>query len=267
MLKAEKVSVRVAGCDLLNELDFVLEVGEVVALMGPNGAGKSTLLKALAGEIAVSTGRVKLNDKALACWSINHRARMRAVLPQHLDLAFPFSAWEVALLGRMPHHRGTPGRRDREVVAEVMCLLDVLDLADRPYTRLSGGERARVQLSRVFAQIWDEPADGEPRFLLLDEPTAPLDIAHQLGLMDRLRALRGRGVGVLMILHDINLAAAHADRIVLLRNGIIKADGAPKEVMTPATIRAVFEVDASVVEAFQCKHPWIAFESCSSRVA
>lgn len=267
MLKAGEIDVRVAGRDLLRQVDFVLEAGECVALMGPNGAGKSTLLKVLAGEMRPSRGWVTLNERALDALSMTHRACLRAVLPQHLDLAFPFSAWEVALLGRMPHYRAAPGRRDREVVTEVMRLLDVLDLAERPYTRLSGGERARVQLARVFAQIWDERPDGEPRYLLLDEPTAPLDVAHQLDLMARLRSLLGRGVGVLMIVHDINLAATHADRVVLLRDGVSKAEGSPKAVMTPEVLREVFEVEASVISCPERRHPVIAFESCATRAA
>ena len=267
MLHAKGIGVCAAGRQLLENVDFSLAAGERVALMGPNGAGKSTLLKVLAGELRPDRGVVTLNQRALEAWSMAARARRRAVLPQHLDLAFPFSAWEVALLGRMPHHRGAPGARDREVVAEVMRLLDVLDLAERPYTRLSGGERARVQLARVFSQVWDEPDDDQPRFLLLDEPTAPLDVAHQLDLMARLERLVTRGIGVLMIVHDLNLAAAHADRIVLLCDGGVFAAGTPAAVLTEDSLRAVFDVEACILEHPRRKHPWIAFESCVTRAA
>lgn len=262
MLVAENIRVKVGDRSLLSDVDLRLEPGMCVSLMGPNGAGKSTLLKVLTGEIKPLAGRVLLNGAELDAWRVAQRARLRAVLPQHLDLAFPFSAWEVALLGRMPHHRGVPGLRDREVVAEVMRLLDVFDLAGQAYTRLSGGERARVQLARVFAQIWDEPADRQPRYLLLDEPTAALDIAHQLDLMQRLGALLERGVGVLMILHDINLAATHADQVVMLRDGAVKAVGAPPQVMTPDVLREVFSVEACVIADPRRSNPVIVFDAC-----
>ncbi|MFN3984820.1 MAG: heme ABC transporter ATP-binding protein [Rhodocyclaceae bacterium] len=266
MLRGFKLDYVVGGRRLLTAADLALAPGERVALMGPNGAGKSTLLKLLAGEHAPSAGHVEMNGRPLARWRPRERARMRAVLPQQLDLVFPFTAYEVAMLGRTPHHAGAPDRHDRNVVGEVLELLDVLHLAHRPYTRLSGGERARVQLARVFAQIWDTDAGG-PRYLLLDEPTAPLDVAHQLDLMGKLAAIAGREVGVLLIVHDLNLAAAHVDRIVLLRDGLVCHAGTPAQVITPATLREVFDVDARVLPVAGRSDPMIVFESCARQAA
>ncbi|THF60568.1 heme ABC transporter ATP-binding protein [Pseudothauera nasutitermitis] len=260
MLEAHQAGFSVHGRRLLTGVDFRLVPGECVALMGPNGAGKSTLLKLLSGELHPQPGEVVLNGRPMRTWTMRARARVRAVLPQHLDLAFPFTAFEVALLGRTPHHSGAPGRTDRERVRELLALLDVAHLAERPYTRLSGGERARVQLARVFAQIWDDCGPGG-RYLLLDEPTAPLDIAHQLALMERLAEVAGRGIGVLMIVHDLNLAAAHCDRIALLRDGRLLHDGAPREVLTAERLRETFDVDAVIMPHPRHDRPWIAFHA------
>lgn len=266
MLTATQLEYFAGNTRLVDAVDFRLAPGECVALMGPNGAGKSTLLKLLSGDLNPRTGSVSLNGRLLGAWRQHERARLRAVLPQHLDLAFPFTAFEVAMLGRIPHHAGAPGPHDHAVVNEVMALLDADGFADRPYTRLSGGERARVQLARVFAQIWDERPEG-PRYLLLDEPTAPLDIAHQLELMAHLRRLAARNIGVLIIVHDLNLAAAHADRIMLLRDGRVLHSGAVAEVLTRDTLREVFDVNARVLETGARGAPLIGFDSCARRAA
>lgn len=265
MLVAKGISFVAAGRRLVDAVDMQVAPGECVALMGPNGAGKSTLLKMLAGDLRPSAGEVSLNARPLHVWRPQQRARIRAVLPQHLDLAFPFTAFEVAMLGRTPHHVGAPSRHDRDVVAEVMALVDAADFMDRPYTRLSGGERARVQLARVFAQIWEPCLEG-PRMLLLDEPTAPLDIAHQLELMRHLRTLVARDIGVLLIVHDINLAAAHADRILLLRDGRLLGEGAPQAVLTREHLRVVFDVETHV-ECLPHGRPQVVFEACTRRAA
>lgn len=266
MLTATQLEYFAGNTRLVDAVDFHLSPGECVALMGPNGAGKSTLLKLLSGDLKPRAGAVSLNGRPLSGWRQSERACLRAVLPQHLDLAFPFTAFEVAMLGRIPHHAGGPGPRDHAVVNEVMALLDATRFADRPYTRLSGGERARVQLARVFAQIWDERPEG-PRYLLLDEPTAPLDIAHQLELMAHLRTLAGRNIGVLIIVHDLNLAAAHVDRIMLLRDGKVLHAGTVQSVLTTETLREVFDVHAQVLAAAGQGTPLIRFDSCAQRAA
>lgn len=266
MLTATQLEYFAGNTRLVDAVDFQLAPGECVALMGPNGAGKSTLLKLLSGDLKPRSGSVSLNGRPLDGWRQHERARMRAVLPQHLDLAFPFTAFEVAMLGRIPHHAGAPGPQDHAVVNEVMALLDAAGFADRPYTRLSGGERARVQLARVFAQIWDERPEG-PRYLLLDEPTAPLDIAHQLELMAHLRKLAGRNIGVLIIVHDLNLAAAHVDRIMLLRNGRVLHAGRVEAVLTPQTLHEVFDVHARVLATGADATPLISFDACVRRAA
>jgi ABC-type hemin transport system ATPase subunit len=178
MLAAHHVTLRVGRKALLNDVSLAFNPGEVLALIGPNGAGKSTLLKAVAGELTPTTGVVELEQKPLAAWSLQERARRRAVLPQHSMLDFPFTVLEVVLLGRSPHGGGA-SVHDHYIARQALAAVEAAHLEQRLYPTLSGGERQRVQLARVLAQIWEPLPDGTARYLLLDEPTASLDLAHQ----------------------------------------------------------------------------------------
>ena len=260
-LVARGITLKRHGKALIEDIDIALQVGEVFALLGPNGAGKSTLIKALSAEIAPTAGHVCLNGRWLRHVPARERARSIAVLPQQLELSFPFTGFEVALLGRIPHHSGAPEPKDREITWQALQAVDAVHLAARSYPTLSGGERARVQLARVLAQIWVEPDATSrcPRYLLLDEPTAPLDIAHQIALMHTLRNVAQRGIGVMLIVHDLNLAAAWADRIALLRDGRISAMGTPDQVITGELIRKVFDVSPHIVAHPEHGRPWMAF--------
>lgn len=228
---------------LFRGLNATLAPGQLLRVTGANGAGKTSLLRILCGELAPQPGAVELAGRPLGDWQPVARARALAVLPQHSVLSFPFTAQEVVQLGRIPHATGAS--RDAQIVELALRRVDCDYLAQRDYTRLSGGEKQRVQLARVLAQIW-EPAAGGERYLLLDEPTASFDLAHQRMTLDIVRELAGAGVGVLMVLHDLNLAARCADHMVLLQCGRIAAAGHPREVLTPEVIRGVFAVDASI---------------------
>jgi iron complex transport system ATP-binding protein len=246
MLEAQHITVRAGGKVLLEDVSVTLSAGEVLAVIGPNGAGKSTLLKVLSGEIVPERGVVAMEGRRLASWSGRARARVRAVLAQDTVLTFPFTALEVALMGRFPFSNGHYTLRDREIALDALEFLDVNHLSQRLYPTLSGGERQRVQLARVLAQIW-EPAAG-PRFLLLDEPTTSLDLAHQY------RALRGarrfaceQGVATLIVVHDLNLAAQFADRVALLKSGRMVSCDQADVVLTAARIAECFDIDAVIV--------------------
>jgi iron complex transport system ATP-binding protein len=248
MLECFSLCVRASWRRLLVNLDMRLEPGEFLAVLGENGAGKTTLLRALAGEPLAplrSSGRVTLAGRPIHAWSARERARLRAVLPQHTDLAFAFTAEEVARLGRYPH--GGTAVDDALIAARALQMADAEHLAQRDVATLSGGERARVFLAAVLAQLWETESD-QPRFLLLDEPTAALDLAHQHHLLATAREFAAtRGLGMLAILHDLNLAAQYADRVLVLRDGGLLAQGAPREVLTPALIAEGFAVAASVL--------------------
>ncbi len=247
MLAMRQVSVRVSGATLLNEVSFAVQPGEVLIVIGPNGAGKSTLLKALCGDIGVTAGEVRMNGRLLRDWPLRERAKVRAVLPQETALGFPFPVFDVVLMGRGPHLRGGESAHDRAIARAALQRVEADHFAWRRYTTLSGGERQRVQLARVLAQIWEPPADGSTRYLLLDEPTANLDLTHQHALLGLARRFAGHGVGVLAVLHDLNLAAAYADRIAVLKDGRLIALDTPAAVLQPALIKRVFAMTARVL--------------------
>jgi iron complex transport system ATP-binding protein len=244
MISLNSISVIRQRRKILDGVTINITPGCVTALMGENGAGKSTLLRAACGEIKLDSGNAMLAGKSLSAWTSVECARMRAVLPQETNVSFMFTAGEVVLMGRSPHCHGYPGARDREIAHDALARMDVLALEHRLYPTLSGGERARVALARVLAQLW-EPAmrDGKvlPRYLLLDEPIAALDVAHQhLALKVARDFAHNHNVAVLAVLHDLNLAAQYADHIVLLKAGRLWAEGSPDEVLTEANIESCF---------------------------
>lgn len=241
-LELDHKSVTLGGKCLLDDVDLCLAPGEVTAIIGANGAGKTTLLRVASGELHPDLGQVRLDGAPLHRLNREARARRIAVLPQHSMLDFPFRVAEVLDMGRIPHMTGKAvNQRLVHEVAEVMQLEGFLD---RIYTTLSGGERQRVQIGRVLCQLWDVIETG---YFLFDEPTAALDLAHQLDFLAIARDLAARGAGVLLILHDINLAARFADRIVLLEGGRVLAKGLPADVLTNDNIKAGFDVDVELI--------------------
>jgi len=245
MLAAEHVNVVVDGATLLRDAGVEVRPGKVVAVMGPNGAGKSTLLRVLAGELVPGAGTVTLDGEALIGVSILERARRRAVVAQRASVAFGFTVLETVLLGRYPHGGDRARDADLRIARDALARAGVAEFESRLAPTLSGGELARVMLARALAQI---ECRGHPRYLLLDEPTSSLDPAHQHHVMRLLRDVASSGeVGVLIILHDLNLAARYADQVLLMRSGSVLARGTPDQVLTPLQIAAAFDVDAQIV--------------------
>jgi iron complex transport system ATP-binding protein len=232
MIAAESITIVRGGRPLLDRLSMELRHGEVLAVLGPNGAGKSTLLRALSGELRPDGGRVTLEGTPIDRIRPRELARRRAVLPQHASVAFAMTARAVAALGRLPHDG------DGGAVAAALRQAGVAHLADRLYQTLSGGEQQRVHLARVLAQL----AGPEGAYLLLDEPVAALDIAHQLAICALARPRAQAGIAVLMVLHDVNLAARVADRVLLMRSGTVHAIGPPCTTLRPETLEPVFGV-------------------------
>ena len=243
ILAAKQVSLSVADFMLLQDIDLALEAGQVTAIIGPNGAGKTSLLRALSGEKKPSKGEVVFNGRSLQSWQPLDLAKLLAVLPQSSELNFPFTASEVVALGRIPHASGAV--KDAEIVDAALQKVDGSYLDKRFYTHMSGGEKQRVQLARVLAQIW-EPVEAGSRLLILDEPTSAFDLAHQQLTLEIVRSLACQGVAVLMVIHDLNLAARCADQLVMLSGGRIVARGTPEQVLTVDNIQQVFSVDASI---------------------
>lgn len=246
-LSCAGVEVRIEGKALLAGASVELAAGKVTAILGPNGAGKSTLLSVLAGQRAPTQGRVTLDGRPLQAHGMPALALRRALMPQESAVAFDFTAQEIVALGRYPHRRA-PGRDEDAIVEEAMALTDVSALAGRVLNTLSGGEKARAHMARALAQLWHPRPDGASRWLLLDEPTAALDLAHQHSAMRLLRAWAGRGVGVVAVLHDLNLARRYADEVVVLggdAGGLIRGPAA--EVLQPALIEQVWRTPCQSV--------------------
>lgn len=258
-LHAQGLSYAAGGRQLLTDVSLELKAGEVHALLGPNGAGKSTLLKLIAGDLKPLSGSVALNGRPLGAWTPRERARQRAVLPQSDNLRFAFTTEEVVALGRLPCPQHAPAR-ESGIVREALTATDALHLCGRTYTTLSGGERARVQLARVMAQLWEPVGPelgGGARYLLLDEPTASLDLAHQHACLKMARSFAAGGAGVLAILHDPNLAMRYADRVTLMHQGRILGSGKPREVLTAGALETLYGIAVRVESIAGSRYPVI----------
>ena len=246
MVEADDVTFRAGGQDLIAGVSARFDPGRLHLLIGPNGAGKSTLIKVLARLVRPARGRVSYGGADIAHESDASLARRRAVLSQAIEVAFPLSVREVVAMGRYPHFGARASADDEGIVGEVMDYFDVTHMAERSYPTLSGGEKQRVNFARVLAQVW-RPAGGRERVLFLDEPLTFLDIGHQLDFMKKVRATLDAGdLVVIGVLHDLNLAARFADRLLLLDRGRLVAAGSRDEVLTREHIRAAFGVQPVV---------------------
>lgn len=241
ILRADRVTLRVEGRALVNDVSLALRPGEVVGLLGPNGSGKSTLLRLLARLAEPSDGTITLDGAPLGALDRRETARTIGYLPQSARSEWPLSVRETVMLGRTPFL--SPLSRmsgaDRDAVARALALTDTAHLADRSVSTLSGGERMRVMLARVLA--------GEPSLLLLDEPVTGLDPRHQLEAMLLLERLSREGRGTLVVLHDLTLAARFCHRVCVLHLGRVMAEGPPATALDPATIETAFEVEARTI--------------------
>ena len=232
VITATDVGVDLDGVTVLDGVSLDVVPGEVLCLVGPNGAGKSTLLAVLSGERRPVRGQVTIGGRELGGIRTSELARLRSVLTQENTVSFPFRVAEVVAMGRAPWARTIEGRDDVRAVTEAMDATDIRHLASRRYTALSGGERARVSLARVLAQ-----GAGA---VFLDEPTASLDLRHQEEVMRIARNLAASGRSVVVVVHDLSLASAYADRLALIAGGRLEAIGAPAAVLTEERIERVY---------------------------
>lgn len=239
---ARSLTYRIGDAVLVSGVDFSADAGELIAVIGPNGAGKSTLLGLLAGNLPPSEGKVLLNGVDVASTPPRDLALARSVLTQRAPIDIPYTAGQVVNMGRFPHRRDeqNSGDRDAAAVADAMRRTDTTPLAGRVYATLSGGERTRVSLARVLAQ--DTPV------VLLDEPTTALDVAHQERIMRDAVQLSRRPRAVIVVLHDLNAAAVHADEIVVMSRGKIVARGRPRDVLEEALLADVYDQPMVVVD-------------------
>jgi iron complex transport system ATP-binding protein len=250
---AEDLTVRIGSKTLLDGVSLSAHPGETIALVGPNGAGKSTLLRALSGEIAGSSGSARLKGQPATVYRPQELALHRAVLSQYVSVAFPFTVAEVVCMGAAGRRDATVGRQVEESLAEV----DLENFGGRVISTLSGGEQQRVHFARVLVQLHFGEAARGPGILLLDEPTASLDLRHQLGLAAAARRRAADGTTVIAALHDLNLASVMADRIVILAGGRIEADGPPHQSITEEMLQTAFGVAGAVNRVPQPGKPFV----------
>ncbi|HEY4345529.1 MAG TPA: heme ABC transporter ATP-binding protein [Parvibaculum sp.] len=247
MIEARGISVRIGGRFLVEDVSFRVAPGRVTALLGPNGAGKSTIISVLSGERKADAGQAEIDGVAMQTLKPLVLARKRAVLLQNSTLDFAFTAAEVVGLGRLPFTATEEALDDEEALAAARRIAGIELLWEQLYQTLSGGERQRVQFARALAQIWRRRRDGPPRYLFLDEPTSALDLRHRRSILEAVRDLTGDGIGVLAVLHDLNLAADFADDVVLLRGGRVLADGPVGDVLGADTLSACFDVPVEII--------------------
>jgi iron complex transport system ATP-binding protein len=242
MLKIENLSVSYAQRRVLHAVSLDVQSGQVLALIGPNGAGKSTLVRAVSGVIPVLAGKVQADGVDLLSLPAIQRARYLAVVPQAISMPPAYTVWETVLLGRTPYLNflGQVSEKDKQIARLALQRVDALDLADRHVGELSGGEQQSILLARALTQ--------STPILLLDEPTVHLDLQHQVNLMETIcRQAHSDNLAVLVALHDLNLAARYAERVVLLVAGEVKAAGSARQVLTPELISDAYHLPVRVV--------------------
>jgi len=238
LLRAEGISVEISDRTILEKISVILRKGELVALLGPNGSGKSTLLRTIFGILKPHCGVVYIDGKEIHELERREIAKILGYLPQEVEGA-NLRVLDIVLLGRVPHTGIMPTKRDIEVSLKALKLVGMEEYRERLFSELSGGEKQKVMLARIFSQ--------EVEFLLLDEPTSHLDIKSQIDVMKIVKMLVASGKGALVALHDINLAAMFADRILMVKNGKIKYSGRVKEVLTPENIKEIYGIDVEVL--------------------
>ncbi|SPT53948.1 Iron(3+)-hydroxamate import ATP-binding protein FhuC [Actinomyces bovis] len=241
MIQLDRVTIAYDAEPVVTEVSLCLPEQGVTALIGPNGAGKSTLLSGIGRLLPLSGGRVLVDDRDVRRWERAALARRMAILRQDNHMSVRLTVGELVLLGRYPHCEGRPGRQDHEVAAEAIAQVGLQACVDRFLDELSGGQRQRALIAMTLAQ--------QSTHLLLDEPLSALDLRNARDMMRHITRIgQERGVGVVIVIHDVNTAAAYADRIIALKDGRVAADGSPQEVMTEEVLGKVFEVEVQVVE-------------------
>ena len=252
MIAVSQLDYAYHGHAVLRDVSLTLEPGTFTAIIGPNGAGKSTLLKLITGSLSLQSGEVRIDGQPLAGHDHKTLARTMAYVAQSFESAFDFTAYEIVAMGRFPYQTafGGDSQRDREIIREKMEATGVWSFRERRLTELSGGERQRLILSSALAQ--------EPRILLLDEPTTALDIKHQMQFYTILEDLcRDQQMTILTVTHDLNLASRFVERLVVMKDGQIAADGNPAAVLTSDTLLTVYEVEAEVIPHPQDGKPYV----------
>lgn len=255
MIDIKNLSYKIKDKEIVKDATLSCKEGQITALLGANGAGKSTLLKLLSAELAQQSGQISINGKELAKYSTLELAQKRSVMPQNVDLNFDFTALEVVLMGRSAHNAGIDSEADKKIALNCLAEVECEHLKDRSFTTLSGGEKQRITLARVLAQI----AEVDKPILLMDEPIANLDPEHQQAAMKSAKRRAAEGATVFLILHDFNIAANYADKIYIINHGEITYSGSAEEVFQKQIIKENFNVDIELITHPKTGKPQLIF--------
>ena len=243
MIQANNISYRIGNKTILKNISVSFEPNKINLILGPNGAGKSTLVKVICNQLKPQAGTVLYEEISIRNISVAGLAKVRAVLSQNTELAFPLKVKEVVMMGRYPHFSVNPTAKDKQAVKEAMHFFDVGEMADRDYLTLSGGEKQRVHFARVVSQIW-YPSEKGCRYLVLDEPLTFLDVHYQFQFMHKLRELlKQQDLVIVGVVHDLNLAAKFADHLVLLNKGKLLASGTKEEVLNAENMKTAYRLE------------------------
>lgn len=257
MIKGHQISYSHKKYSILNSIDIAVEYGEFLAIVGPNGAGKSTLLSVLANEISSNeTKSVLFKSKSFKDWDLKELAKNKAKFSQHNTNDIPLLIKDVVMMGRYPYFNSTPKHEDLEAAESSMNDTDVLHLKDREYNSLSGGEKQRVHLARALAQLKN---DVTHKLLFLDEPLNNLDIKHQHKALRTIKEFTQKANTAIVVLHDLNLAAQFADKILLMKNGEVTAHGKPQDVFNEKIISDAYNFPCAICANPVTKNPMIIF--------
>ncbi|AFL80269.1 ABC-type cobalamin/Fe3+-siderophore transport system, ATPase component [Aequorivita sublithincola DSM 14238] len=243
MIQANNITFKIGKKTILKDISINFEPGKINLILGPNGAGKSTLVKVICNQLKPQDGMVFYEGIDIKNTSVAELAKVRAVLSQNTELAFPLKVKEVVTMGRYPHFSVNPTSKDEQAIQEAMQFFDVEEMADRDYLTLSGGEKQRVHFARVVSQIW-YPSENGCRYLILDEPLTFLDVHYQFQFMHKLsELLKQQDLVIVGVVHDLNLAAKFADHLVLLNNGELLASGTKEEVLNKENMKTAYRLE------------------------
>ena len=245
-IKATQVSLSRGNRWLLNDIKLEIECGQILGVIGPNGSGKTTLLNLLAGDFPASNGEIYYENLLINDYTLIDRAKYRSVMSQRQEIVFSYTVKEIIEMGIVGEYGIDRDTHTTDRLQNIIELLQLEELKDRNVRTLSGGEQQRVHIARALVQIWQEKSYPDPRFLLLDEPTSSLDLAHEIQVLEILRAEVKKGLGVMVVFHDLNLTAHFADKIALISEGKIAAYGTPEQVLEPEILSNIYGLAMTV---------------------
>ena len=245
LLEIKSIFFKIKDKVILDDISLHIKSGDMVSIIGPNGSGKTTILKAISNEISITDGEINFINKNISDWDLNDFANKKAVLSQSNNLVFPFSVIDIVKMGRFPLKNKGNQIEENNLCKKILNIFDLDDYVNQNYITLSGGEKQRVQLARVIAQIWSD--DYSKKILILDEPTSYLDIKHQHLLFQFLKELNKKGLTIIMVLHDLNHALLNSNKIVVLKDSKLISFGETKNIITEELIKKVFEIDLKLI--------------------